>query len=75
MGSTGGGGDNSDKIAKNCMKITKVAFLGQNSGERLGENKPIFRMWGGAIPPVPPTRGNPAKKQNKIYKCAKNRIK
>ena len=25
-------GDNLGKMAKNCMKITKSAFLGQNSG-------------------------------------------
>ena len=31
MGSTGGG-DNLGKMAKNCMKMTKSAFLGQNSG-------------------------------------------
>ena len=28
----GGGGSNLGKMAKNCMKITKLAFLGQNSG-------------------------------------------
>ena len=26
------GGNNLGKMAKNCMKITKLAFLGQNSG-------------------------------------------
>ena len=30
MGSTGGG-DNLGRIAKNCTKITKSTFLGQNS--------------------------------------------
>ena len=30
MGSSGGGG-NLDKMAKNCMKITKSSLLGQNS--------------------------------------------
>ena len=29
-------GDNLGKIAKNCMKITKSAFLGQNSGGDMG---------------------------------------
>ena len=53
------GGDNLDKMAKNCMKMTKSAFLGHNSGGHGGGGKPIFRVVGG-IPPVPPTRGNPA---------------
>ena len=35
LGSTSGG-DNLDKMAKNCMKMTKSAFLGQNSGGRGG---------------------------------------
>ena len=47
MGSTGGG-DNLGKMAKNCMKITRSAFWGQNSG---GGNNPIFWVvgMGGAI--------------------------
>ena len=44
------GGDNWDKMAKNYMKITKLAFFGQNSG---GGDKSIFWVVGG-IPPVPP---------------------
>ena len=40
-------------MAKNCMEITKLAFLGQNSGGRHGGDKPIFRVVGGS-PPVPP---------------------
>ena len=31
------GGDNLDKMAKKCMKMTKSAFLGQNSGKDMGE--------------------------------------
>ena len=59
MGSTGGGGGGGGcgslgKMAKNCMKITNSAFLGQNSG---GEgDKPIFRVVGGD-PPSPPPLG------------------
>ena len=57
------GGDNLGKMAKNCMKITKSTFVGQNSGGGTWEvqanfsvsgYKPIF--WS---PPVLPTRGNP----------------
>ena len=37
MGLTcGGGGYNVDKMAKNCMKITKSTFWGQNSGGTWG---------------------------------------
>ena len=38
-------GDNLGKMSKNCMEITKSAFLGQNNG---GWDKPIFRVvgWG-----------------------------
>ena len=43
-----GGGDNLGKMAKNCMKITKSTFLGQNSGGQAN-----FSGSGG-IPPVPP---------------------
>ena len=46
-------------MAKNCMKITKSLFLGQNS---VGD-KPIFRVVGG-IRLSAHTRGNPA--------CCKN---
>ena len=57
MGSTGGGGGNLGKMAKNCMKMTKSSFWGQNSGG-YGGNKLIFWVVG-AIPPPPPTRGKP----------------
>ena len=53
-----GGGDNLGKMVKNCMKMTKSAFLGQNSGGTRGD-KPIFQVVGGDPPPKsPPTRGN-----------------
>ena len=53
------GGDNLGKMAKNCMKITKSAFWGQNSwGDMGGGQANFLGSWG--IPPVPPTRGNPA---------------
>ena len=59
MGSTGGG-DNLGKMVKNCMKMTKPTFLGQNSGEG---GQASFLGSGGPPPPVPqsppPTRGNP----------------
>ena len=51
MGSTGGGGGNLGKMAKNCMKMTKSSFWGQNSGG-YGGNKLIFWVVG-AIPPPP----------------------
>ena len=41
MGSTGGE-DNLGKMAKNCMKITKSAFLGQNSGGVMGGTSQFF---------------------------------
>ena len=44
-------GDNLGKMAKSCMKITKLTLLGQNSGGH--GDKPIFRVVGGS-PPVPP---------------------
>ena len=43
-------------MAKNCMKITKLAFLGQKSGGTQGV-KPIFRVVGGS-PQSPHARGN-----------------
>ena len=47
IGSTGGG-DNLGKMAKNCMKMTKSAFWGQNSRG----DKPIFRVvWGISLSP------------------------
>ena len=56
MGSTGWG-DNLGKMAKNCMKITKLAFWGQNSGGHGGQ----ANFWGsrGGGPPVPTTMGSP----------------
>ena len=39
MGSTGGV-DNLGKMTKNCMKMTKSAFLGQNSGGGHGGTSP-----------------------------------
>ena len=46
-------GDNLDKMAKNCMKITKLAFLCQNSGGTWGVGQANF--WGsGGITPSPP---------------------
>ena len=57
LGSTSGGG-NLDKMAKNCMKMTKSTFLGQNSGGGHGGDKPIFRVVGGdPPPPSPPSLG------------------
>ena len=51
MGSTGRG--NLGKMAKNCMKLTKSTFLGQNSGGH-GGDKPIFRVvWGSPQSPLP----------------------
>ena len=50
-------GDNLDKMAKTFMKVTKLAFLGQNSG---GGGHITFYGNGGD-PPSPPTRGNPEK--------------
>ena len=38
MGWTGGRG-NLDKMPKNCMKITKSAFLGKNNGEHGGTSQ------------------------------------
>ena len=36
------GGGNLDKMAKNCMKMTKLAFLGQNSGGDMGGTSQFF---------------------------------
>ena len=47
---------NLGKMAKNCMEITKLAFLGQKSGGTQGV-KPIFQVVGGS-PQSPPARGN-----------------
>ena len=55
------GGDNLGKMAKNCMKITKLTFLAQNSGGTWGRQA-SFSGSLGRIPrsPPPPTAGNPA---------------
>ena len=45
------------------MKITKLAFLAQNSGGILGGGQANFSSsGGGGIPQVPSTRGSPAEK-------------
>ena len=41
MGSTGKGGGNLGKMAKNCIKTTKSECLGQNSRG----DKPICTQW------------------------------
>ena len=56
LGSTSGGGGNLGKMSKNCMKITKSAFLGQNSGGDMGGQANFLGSGGRS----PPTRGNPA---------------
>ena len=50
MGSSGGG-DNLDKMVKNCMKITKSSLLGQNSGGQAN-----FRGSGGDLKQVNPIK-------------------
>ena len=45
MGSTCGE-DNLNKMAKNCMKITKSPFLGENSGGGGGEDEDREDMGG-----------------------------
>ena len=52
MGSTGGG-DNLGKMVKNCMKMTKSTFWGQNSGAEMG-GQAIFSGSGGDPPSSPP---------------------
>ena len=62
------GEDNLGKMAKKCMKMTKSAFLGQNSGGGTwGRGGGQANFWGsggggggGWFPKSPPTRGNPA---------------
>ena len=58
MGSTGGG-NNLGKMVKNCMKMTKSAFLGQNSG---GGHEGAHANFSGSVgdPPSLPTKGNSA---------------
>ena len=54
------GGDSLGKMAKNCMKITKSAFLGQNSGGgggRHGGGQANFSSGGGGSPPSPSPLG------------------
>ena len=60
-------GNNLGKMVKSCMKITKSAFLGQNNvggemgrGGGGGSGKANFLGSSRGIPPVTPTRGNPA---------------
>ena len=58
MGSTGGG-DKLGKMAKNCMKMTKSAFLDQNSGGGDmrgggGRGQANFSGSGGGTHPGPP---------------------
>ena len=71
MGSTGGG-DNLGKMAKNCMKITKSAFLGQNSGGGSWGGQANFSGKKGGSPPQPPpppppTKGNPERDYSFFY--------
>ena len=49
-------GDALGKIAKNCMKITKSRFLGQNHGGHEGEQANFLNS-GDKILPVPPKQG------------------
>ena len=68
LGSTSGG-DSLGKMAKNCMKITKSAFLGQNSGgggAAWGGTSQFFEWWGGIPPQSLPTRGNPGRQNVNI---------
>ena len=53
-------GDNSGKMAKSWMKITKLSFWDQNSG---GGGQANFSGSGGD-PPSSLTRGNPATQQS-----------
>ena len=48
-------GHNLDKMAKNCMKIIKSQFLGQNSGEDMEWQANFLGIGGRSLP-----RGNPA---------------
>ena len=52
-----GGEDNLGKMAKSCMKITKLVFLGQNSGDRHEGDKPTFQVVGDP-PQSPPLGGH-----------------
>ena len=56
LGSTSGG-DNLDKMAKNCMKMIKPAYLDQNSGRRHGVGQANFSGSGGDPPPKSPPIG------------------
>ena len=47
-------GDNMGKMAKSCMKMTKSAFLGQNSGGGGGGQANFSGSGGGGSPPSPP---------------------
>ena len=54
------------QFGQNCQKLHenyKSGIFGSKQwGETWGEQANFSGMGGGAIPPVPPTRGNPAKK-------------
>ena len=58
IGSTGGE-DNFGKKAKNCMKIAKSAFWGQNSGGDGGGQVNVSGSGGISSSPSPPNCGNP----------------
>ena len=47
-GGTAGGGSRG-KMAKKHMKITKSAFLGQNSGGYMGKTSQFFSYWGNPV--------------------------
>ena len=66
-------------LAKNCMKITKLAFLGQNGGGGGGGGWQVkFSVSEGGAPPPspPPARGNPEKQtQNRSLWYPKKNFK
>ena len=47
-------GDILGKMAKNCMKILKSTFFGQNREGGVPHDKPIFRLVGDPPVPFPP---------------------
>ena len=74
-------GDNLDKMAKNCMKMTKLAFLGQNSGGNVGGGglgegggggQHKFVGSGGGIPPVSPLLGEALLTQHSFPEICRN---
>ena len=60
-------GDNLGKMAKNYMKITKSAFLGQNRGGDMGVQTNFLGI--GGDPPSPPPLG-----ETLLVTAAKNKI-